>query len=95
MATLGRAILLMACVWLALLPCARLLAWQVARAQAAHAGTIPWTSSATALPAAGASVLMLLAFAWLQGRAIPSIALALGASFIAPALMMLIGSPSP
>jgi len=94
MATLGRAILLVACAWLALLPCARLLAWQVARAQAAHAGTIPWTTSATALQVAGASVLLLLAFAWLHGRAMPSIALALGASFITPALMM-IASPSP
>jgi len=94
MATLGRAILLVACAWLALLPCARLLAWQVARAQAAHAGTIPWTTSATALQVAGASVLLLLAFAWLHGRAMPSIALALGVSFITPALMM-IASPSP
>jgi len=93
MANLGRAILLAACAWLALLPCVRLVAWQVARAQAAHAGTIPWTSSATALQVGGASALTLLAFAWLQGRAIPSIALALATSFVAPALMMMIGSP--
>jgi len=94
MALLGRAILLLACAWLALLPCARLVAWQVARVPAAHAGTIPWTSFATAWQAAGATALLLLAFAWMHGRAIPSIAGALAAPFIALALMM-IGSPMP
>jgi hypothetical protein len=87
MAALGRAILLVACAWLALLPCARLAAWQVARAQAAHADTIPWTTSATALQVVGATALMALAFAWIQGRSLPAIALVLATPFIGLALL--------
>jgi len=87
MAILGRALLLVGCAWLGLLPCARLVAWQVARARAAHDGTIPWTTSATALQVVGATALTALVFAWVQGRSLPAIALMLAAPFVGLALM--------